>query len=120
MLSNMLAELKRLTKAFGYSCAGIKAAWAGEAAFRLEVRLSIILVPLALWLGPTNFDKALLVAAWLLVPLVELLNSAIEAVVDLACGQQIHPLAKKAKDVGSAAVTVAMFIASIIWIGVLV
>ena len=74
--------LTRLVKAFGYSAKGFAACFRHEAAFRQEIAASIILIPLGLWLGQTGVERALLVGSWLLVLVVELINSAIEAVVD--------------------------------------
>lgn len=106
--------LSRLVNAFGYSVEGFKAAFKHEDAFRQEVFLSLILVPLGLYLGNTGVEKALLVAVILLVLIVELFNSAIEAAVDHTSLER-HLLAKRAKDIGSAAVFVALAIAVIVW-----
>lgn len=106
--------LSRLANAFGYSVEGFKAAFKHEDAFRQEVFLSLILVPLGLYLGNTGVEKALLVAVILLVLIVELFNSAIEAAVDHTSLER-HLLAKRAKDIGSAAVFVALVIAVIVW-----
>ncbi len=106
--------LTRVIKAFGYSVQGLTAAWRGEAAFRQEVMLCIVLVPLGIWLGETGMERALLVFVVMIVPVVELLNSAIEAVVD-RFGGEIHPLSGQAKDIGSAAVFLSIFIAAIVW-----
>ncbi|HPX87696.1 MAG TPA: diacylglycerol kinase [Methylophilaceae bacterium] len=106
--------LSRLVNAFGYSVEGFKAAFKHEDAFRQEVFLSLILVPLGLYLGKTGVEKALLVTVILLVLIVELFNSAIEAAVDHTSLER-HLLAKRAKDIGSAAVFVALAIAVIVW-----
>jgi len=106
--------IDRIIKAFGYSCQGLSAAWRHEAAFRQEILACIVLVPLGLWLGGDGIERALLILVVLLVPLVELMNSAIEAVVD-RFGEELHPLSGRAKDVGSAAVMVALSIAAIVW-----
>jgi diacylglycerol kinase (ATP) len=111
--------LKRLLRAAGYSWQGLTAAFSNEAAFRQEVALSFILIPLALWLGDSGGERALLVMAWVLVLMVELLNSAIEAVVDRV-GAERHELAGRAKDIGSAAVLIALVNAGLIWLLVLV
>lgn len=110
--------LRRLVNAFGYSCAGLAAAWRGEAAFRQEMALLALAVPLALFLGKTGVDRALLVGSVLLVPVVELLNSAIEAVVDKASPER-SDLAGRAKDMGSAAVLCALIAAAAVWACVL-
>jgi diacylglycerol kinase (ATP) len=106
--------LARLISATGYSWAGLRAAFVHEAAFRQEAALTLVLVPLGIWLGESGLEKAVLVASWLLVLLVELLNSAIEAVVD-RIGDEMHPLAGRAKDIGSAAVLLALLNAAIVW-----
>ena len=110
--------LRRLYHATCWSLQGLAAAWRGEAAFRQEVFASLVLVPLALWLGEDGLERGLLLGSWLLVPLVELLNSAIEAVVDRV-GETPHPLAKRAKDLGSAAVMLALLLAAAVWGAVL-
>jgi len=99
----------------GYSLAGLRAAWAGEAAFRQEVTLCLILAPTALWLGASGLERALLLGTLLLVLLAELFNSAIEAVVDRQ-GNEYHPLAGRAKDMGSAAVLIALLNAGCVWV----
>jgi len=106
--------VSRLVNAFGYSVEGFKAAFKHEDAFRQEVFLAIVLVPLGLYLGKTGVEKALLVAVVLLVMIVELFNSAIEAAVDHTSLER-HPLAKRAKDIGSAAVFLALTIAASVW-----
>jgi diacylglycerol kinase (ATP) len=111
--------LERLLHATGYSWAGLRATFRHEEAFRLEVLLSLVLAPLALWLGETGMEQALLLAAWMLVLLMELLNSAIEAVVD-RIGDEHHELAGRAKDIGSAVVLVALVNAAAVWWLVLV
>ena len=104
----------RLMNAFGYSVDGFKAAFKHEDAFRQEVFLSVVLIPLGLYLGKTGVEKALLVAVVLLVLIVELFNSAIEAAVDHTSLER-HRLAKRAKDIGSAAVFLALTIAVSVW-----
>ena len=106
--------LKRLWNAFGYSLAGFRAAYKHEDAFRQEVLLAAVLIPLSLWLpvGPTA--KALMIASVLLVIIVELLNSAIEATVD-RISLDNHDLAKRAKDIGSAAVLVSLINTVVVW-----
>lgn len=106
--------VSRLVNAFGYSVDGFKAAFKHEDAFRQEVFLSIVLIPLGLYLGKTGVEKAMLIAVVLLVLIVELFNSAIEAAVDHTSIER-HPLAKRAKDIGSAAVFVALAIAVSVW-----
>ncbi len=85
-----------------------------EAAFREEVLVALLLVPLGLWLGQNGVEKALLVSSWLLVLMVELLNSAVEAVVDRV-GEEHHELSGRAKDIASAAVLLAIGVAILTW-----
>ena len=106
--------LRRLINAFGYSVDGFKAAYQNEDAFRQEVHLAVVLTPLAFFLGKTSIEKALMVATVLLVLIVELFNSAIEAAVDHTSIER-HPLAKRAKDIGSAAVFLALTIVLVVW-----
>ena len=110
--------LKRIINAAGYSWAGLKAAFTHEAAFRQELVLCLILIPAGLWLTQSGIERALLIGSLLLVLIVELLNSAIEAVVDRFGGEQ-HELSGRAKDIGSAAVFVALLNAAVIWVLVL-
>jgi diacylglycerol kinase (ATP) len=109
---------RRLIRAAGYSLQGLAATFRHETAFRQEVALTVMLVPLALWLGKTGLEQALLIAVWMLVLLFELINSAIEAVVD-RIGSEQHVLSGRAKDIGSAAVLVAIINAVIVWLLVL-
>lgn len=106
--------LVRLWKAFGYSLAGFRAAYKHEDAFRQEVLLAAILIPLALWLPVDYPGKALMVGSVLLVIMVELLNSAIEATVD-RISLENHDLAKRAKDIGSSAVLVSLINVVAVW-----
>ncbi len=106
--------LKRVIKAAGYSWAGLKAAFKHEAAFRQELALCLVLIPAGLWLGQNSIERALLIGSLLLVLIVELLNSAIEAMVDRFGGEQ-HELSGRAKDIGSAAVFVALLNMVVIW-----
>ena len=111
-------ELTRIIKATGYSWQGLCAAYRHETAFRQEVWLCIIMIPLGLFLGDNGIEKALLVASVLLLPLVEILNSAIEAVVD-RFGDEQHELSGRAKDMGSAAVALAIILMAVVWLLVL-
>lgn len=106
--------LRRLLNAFGYSMAGIKAAYKNEDAFRQEVLMAIVLIPLALYLGETGLEKAIMIASVLLVIMVELLNSSIEATVD-RISLENHNLAKRAKDIGSAAVLISLVNLAVVW-----
>ncbi len=111
--------LVRIWNAFWYSIDGLKAAYVNEDAFRQEILLSAVLVPLALWLDVGRIDKVLMIASVLLVLIVELLNSAIEATVDRVSLEN-HRLAKRAKDIGSAAVLVALVNVALVWALVLI
>ncbi|MEO8445036.1 MAG: diacylglycerol kinase [Gammaproteobacteria bacterium] len=106
--------LRRLLDATGYSAAGLKSAWSGEEAFRQEVLLGIALVPLAFWLGQTSYERLLLVSSWLVVIIVEILNTAVEATVDRISDEK-HPLSGQAKDLGSAAVLLSLALALLVW-----
>ena len=106
--------LVRLMNAFGYSYAGFKAAFKHEDAFRQEVFLSIILIPLAFYLGHSAVARVLMIGSVLLVMIVELINSSIEATVDHTSIEH-HPLAKRAKDIGSAAVFLALVNVAVVW-----
>ncbi len=110
--------LERLLRATGYSLAGLRAAWVHEAAFRQETLLALILVPAAFRLGGNAVEVALLAGSVLVVLITELLNSGIEAVVD-RLGAERHPLAGRAKDLGSAAVFVALVLVVLVWGGIL-
>lgn len=109
--------LRRLINATRYSIQGIRAAWRHEAAFREELSLAVVLVPAALLLPVSALERVILIECTLLVPLIEILNSAIEACVD-RFGNEIHPLSGRAKDMGSAAVLFALVIAAAAWIGI--
>lgn len=106
--------LRRLFNAVGYTWDGLRAAFRHEDAFRQEVFLALLLVPLALYLGGTGIERALMVAAVLGVLMVELLNSALEAAVD-RISLEHHTLIKRAKDMGSAAVMLALVNAVVVW-----
>jgi diacylglycerol kinase (ATP) len=107
--------IRRLLNALHYSLAGIKAAWIHEEAFRQESILIVLVVPLGIWLGETGVQRAILVGIYFIIPLTELLNSAIEAIVD-RMGEERHELSGRAKDLGSAAVFLSICIALIVWI----
>ncbi|MCK4706162.1 MAG: diacylglycerol kinase [Gammaproteobacteria bacterium] len=108
----------RIINAAGYSWLGFKAAYKHEAAFRQELWLCIVLAPIALYFGETLMDKAILISSLLFILIVELINSAIEAVVD-RIGDEVHELSGRAKDMGSSAVFLAITMAVVIWVGVL-
>ena len=101
--------------AIQYSFSGLAAAARHETAFRVELAALALLTPAALWLGRTGVERALLIACLILVLIVELLNSAIEATVDRISLDQ-HPLAKRAKDIGSAAVMLSLLNAGVVWL----
>ena len=106
--------LRRIVNAFGYSMSGLAAAYRNEAAFRQEVLLAAVLVPLALFLPASGAGRALMVGSVMLLLVVELLNSAVEATVDRVSLDD-HSLAKRAKDIGSAAVMIALVNVPITW-----
>lgn len=110
--------LTRLINALGYSRDGLAAAWKNEAAFREEVLLAAIAIPLAIVLGKSGIERALLIGAILVILIVEILNSALEAVVDKASPEK-HELAKRAKDMGSASVLLSLINAAVVWACVL-
>jgi len=106
--------LTRIWKAFNYSLDGLRAAIRHEDAFRQEILLALVLIPLALFYPHTALEKAALIACVLLVLIVELINSAIEAVVDRVSLER-HELAKRAKDIGSAAVLITLINLAAVW-----
>jgi diacylglycerol kinase (ATP) len=110
--------VSRLIRALGFSLDGLKAAWRSEWAFRVDVVLCAALAPLAMWVGGNGVERAVLIGSLALVVMAELINSGIEAVVD-RIGPDRHELSKKAKDVGSAVVLVALLNAGIIWVLIL-
>jgi diacylglycerol kinase (ATP) len=109
-----LSGLNRLMLAFANSWKGFKGAFRFEAAFRQEVALAVVLIPLGCWLGKTGIEKALLVSSVLFVLVVELLNTGIETVVD-RIGLERHELSGLAKDVGSTAVLLSFGVLGVVW-----
>lgn len=107
--------LQRILYAAGYSWAGLRAAWRSEEAFRQEGLLCLALVPAGLWLGDSGTERALLVGSLLVVLIVELLNSGLEATID-RIGPERHELSARAKDLGSAAVLLALVNAVVVWL----
>ncbi|MGH8726521.1 MAG: diacylglycerol kinase [Burkholderiales bacterium] len=107
--------LRRLLNATQYSLAGLAAAARHEDAFRQELILLLLLTPLALWLGDSGIERALMIGSLILVLIVELLNSAVEATVDRISFES-HRLAKRAKDIGSAAVMLSLVNAGLVWL----
>jgi diacylglycerol kinase (ATP) len=106
--------LARVGRAFGYSVAGLACAWRNEAAFRQEALAAAVLIPLACLLPIPLLQCALLVASVLMVLALELLNSSIESAID-RISMEPHPLSKRAKDMGSAAVLLALLVAFVVW-----
>jgi len=106
--------LRRIINAAGYSVHGLVAAFKNESAFRQELALVIVLAPLAVYFGQSNIERSILIGSLLLVLIVELLNSAIEAIVDRV-GHEHHKLSGQAKDIGSAAVFISLMNVVIVW-----
>ncbi len=105
----------RIARAAGYSADGLRAAYRGESAFRQEFWLAAVMLPLAFWLGRGWVEVALLTGTVVLVLIVELLNSAVEATVDRV-SFELHDLSKRAKDFGSAAVMLSLLLATGVWV----
>ncbi|WP_123332012.1 diacylglycerol kinase [Erwinia sp. JUb26] len=118
-MANNATGLTRIVKAAGYSWKGIRAAWQHEAAFRQEAIAAIIAILIACWLDVDAVTRVLLIGSVVMVIIVEILNSAIEAVVD-RIGSEIHPLAGRAKDMGSAAVLLSILLAIFVWVMLLI
>lgn len=118
MAGQEVTGLRRIINAGGYSLAGFRACFRHEAAFRQELLALVLLLPLAIYLGNSGVERALLAGSLLLVPLMELVNSAIEAVVDRFGGER-HELSGRAKDIGSAAVFLAIVMAALTWLLIL-
>ncbi|HEY5602747.1 MAG TPA: diacylglycerol kinase [Gammaproteobacteria bacterium] len=106
--------IKRIINATGYSLRGFTAALKHESAFRQELALAAILTPVAIYLGQNNIERSILIGSLLVVLIVELLNSAIEAIVDRV-GHEHHELSGRAKDMGSAAVFISLANVVIVW-----
>lgn len=107
--------LSRIVAATGYSLQGLRACFSNEAAFRQELLLVAVLLPASFWVGETVLEWFALVAPLILLLIVELLNSAIEATVD-RIGDEPHPLSGRAKDIGSAAVLLSLMLIATIWV----
>ncbi len=110
--------IKRVIRATGFSMKGLKAAWIHEAAFRQESILALLMLPLALLVDISTLERLMLILTLFIVLIVELLNSAIEAVVD-RIGSEIHPLSGQAKDIASAAVFMSLMLCGITWLVIL-
>jgi diacylglycerol kinase (ATP) len=108
----------RMFRAFSASMKGLSGAFREEAAFRQELALAVLVIPLGLWLGRSGIERALLIAPMFLVLVVELINSAIEATVD-RIGLERHTLSGLAKDIGSAAVLMCLLLLAVVWLLVL-
>ncbi|HGM6911811.1 TPA: diacylglycerol kinase [Serratia marcescens] len=113
-MANQATGLTRIIKAAGYSYKGLSAAWQHEAAFRQELVVTLLAIILAVWLDVGAITRILLIGSVALVMIVEILNSAIEAVVD-RIGSEHHELSGRAKDMGSAAVSLAIVLALFVW-----
>ena len=109
--------IRRVIRATRFSAQGFAHAWRHEAAFRQELGGALVLTPIALWLGTTVYERLLLVACLVLVLIVELLNSAVEAAID-RFGEEHHELSGRAKDLGSAAVFVSLALVLLVWAAV--
>lgn len=110
--------IKRIFRATGFSMKGLKAAWTHEAAFRQELVLCLVMLPIALLVNISTIERLMLILTLFIVLIVELLNSAIEAVVDRV-GSEIHPLSGQAKDIASAAVFISLTLCGITWLSIL-
>ncbi|QGY27647.1 diacylglycerol kinase [Pantoea cypripedii] len=117
-MANNVTGILRIVKAAGYSWRGLRAAWQHEAAFRQETIAALVAMVVACWLDVDAVSRVLMIGSVVLVVIVEIMNSAIEAVVD-RIGQERHPLAGRAKDMGSAAVLLAILLAVFVWIALL-
>ncbi|MEA1063211.1 diacylglycerol kinase [Apirhabdus apintestini] len=117
-MANSTTGITRIIKAAGYSWKGLRAAWRNEAAFRQETLLAVAGIIIACWLDIDALTRVLLIGSVVLIMIVEILNSAIEAVVD-RIGTEKHELSGRAKDMGSAAVFIAMLLAAFVWISLL-
>jgi diacylglycerol kinase (ATP) len=107
--------IDRLVRATGYSISGLSQAYRGESAFRQEFWLAVVLLPLAFWVGRTWVEVALLIGAVMLLLIVELLNSGIEAAIDRV-SLEMHELSKRAKDLASAAVFLSLMLCAGVWL----
>jgi diacylglycerol kinase (ATP) len=112
---NVNALVRRMLLATRYSWQGLRAGWRTQAALRYEVCFSLLVLPLGWWLGRSGVERALLIGSWLFVIVVELINSAIETVVDRV-GADVHELSGRAKDLGSAAVFCSILLTVVTWL----
>ncbi|CAC9545715.1 Diacylglycerol kinase (EC 2.7.1.107) [uncultured Gammaproteobacteria bacterium] len=118
-MKNEATGLKRISNAFGFSMQGLKICYQSEVAFRQELWFGVVLISLAFWLKESDIERVLLIAPVFLVLIVEVLNSAIESVVD-RIGDEYHALSGAAKDMGSAAVWLSLVLVLITWIIILI
>ena len=112
---NARSGVQRIVHATGYSIAGLSAAWRHESAFRQECVLAAVMLPAAWWVGRNWVEVALLAGSVMAVLVVELLNSAVESAIDRVSAE-LHPLSKRAKDIGSAAVMLSLANVAVIWL----
>ena len=109
-----MLDFRRLLKALVYSYNGLRDAFVDEAAFRQEAVLALVLIPVAVWLGEDNVERALMIGVLFVVLIVELLNTAVETAID-RIGSEFSDLSRKAKDLGSAAVFLSLSLAVVVW-----
>ena len=114
MANSQNRGIRRLLNAFIFSIKGLQAAWQNEEAFRQEIICLIFVIPLGMWLGTTFTQRAILIGFFLIIPIMELLNAGIEAVVD-RISHEHHVLSGRAKDCGSAAVFISICTNLIVW-----
>jgi diacylglycerol kinase (ATP) len=107
-------DIRRLIRALVHSFSGLRDAFVGEAAFRQEAALTLILIPAAVWLGEDNVERALMISVLFVMLIVELLNTAVETAID-RIGSEISDLSRKAKDLGSAAVFLSLLLVVVVW-----
>lgn len=119
MASSERRGLKQIVNAAKWSMQGLQATFKHEASFRLEFYLFIILLPIALYLAQTPMQLLALIGIMVLVLIVEIINSSIESVVDMVCGEKFHELAKRAKDMGSAAVFLSQMLTIFTWLTII-
>jgi diacylglycerol kinase (ATP) len=113
--SAVVTFIRRLLLASRYSWQGLRAGWRTQAALRYEFTFSLVVIPLAFWIGDSGVERALLIGSWLLVIVIELMNSAIESAID-RIGSDLHELSGRAKDLGSAAVFCSIILAATVWL----
>ena len=114
-MTNSASGLTRLIRALGYSLKGLRAGWRHEEAFRQEVVLAALLLPLVFWIGRNPIDYAILISTLFIVLITELMNSGIEALTD-RIGEERHELSGRAKDLASAAVFLALVLMIVVWV----